>query len=88
MNHGFPIVLAAGLAFATGLSAQERSIDIWFGERPKEFKVCVTGPRSIDSPAYVPGPYSKIQESGVLQFVDWYCDTLAERLAPETLAAE
>ena len=28
-----------------------------------------------------PGPYSKIQEDGVIQFVDWYCRTLGDRLA-------
>ncbi|MEM8653095.1 MAG: Rieske (2Fe-2S) protein, partial [Pseudomonadota bacterium] len=42
----------------------------------------------INNPSYVPGPYSPIQESGVLQFVDWYCETIADHLAPQTLAAE
>jgi Rieske 2Fe-2S family protein len=45
--------------------------------------------RGINSPAFIPGPYSKIQEDGVIQFVDWYCRTLGERpVAAATLAAE
>ena len=28
--------------------------------------------KGINSPAFVPGPYSTIREDGVIQFVDWY----------------
>jgi glycine betaine catabolism A len=38
----------------------------------------------VDSPAYVPGPYSPEAEVLVLRFVDWYCDKAAEYL-DETL---
>ena len=44
--------------------------------------------QGINSPAYGPGPYSALQESGVIQFSNWYCETLARALAPATLAAE
>ena len=36
--------------------------------------------RGINSPAFVPGPYSTIQEDGVIQFVDWYCRTIGNRV--------
>ena len=36
--------------------------------------------RGINSPAFVPGPYSTIQEDGVIQFVDWYLATIEPRL--------
>ncbi|MNR69431.1 hypothetical protein D3C85_1946650 [compost metagenome] len=34
----------------------------------------------VTSPAYIPGPFSSIIESGVCQFVDWYCDLMTRRL--------
>ncbi|MEM8700867.1 MAG: Rieske (2Fe-2S) protein, partial [Pseudomonadota bacterium] len=34
----------------------------------------------ICSPAYEPGPYSPVQESGVIQFVDWYAAHLETSL--------
>ncbi|TKC53979.1 MAG: hypothetical protein E5Y05_00465, partial [Mesorhizobium sp.] len=40
------------------------------------------------SPAYVPGPYSPVQESGVTQFVDWYANWLERSQASMRLAAE
>ena len=45
--------------------------------------------KGILSPAYEPGPYSTIQEEGVIQFIDWYCGVMTERMAPKpALAAE
>ena len=32
------------------------------------------------SPGYTPGPYSEIEENGVCQFVDWYCQTMQRKL--------
>ena len=34
----------------------------------------------IRSPAYEPGPYSADHEGGVMQFVEWYCNFMIERL--------
>jgi Rieske 2Fe-2S family protein len=34
----------------------------------------------INSPDYLPGPYSAEYETGVAQFVDWYSNTLQKRL--------
>ncbi|HMQ95131.1 MAG TPA: aromatic ring-hydroxylating dioxygenase subunit alpha [Amaricoccus sp.] len=36
--------------------------------------------RGVTAPAFVPGPCSRIQEDGVIQFVDWYCRRLGDRL--------
>jgi phenylpropionate dioxygenase-like ring-hydroxylating dioxygenase large terminal subunit len=50
---------------------------------------CERAQQGILSPAYRPGPYSAVQESGVIQFVDWYADTLGGALAePARIAAE
>ena len=32
------------------------------------------------SPIYQPGPFSDIAENGVCQFVDWYCETMLQKL--------
>jgi stachydrine N-demethylase len=36
--------------------------------------------RGINSPVFIPGPYSKIQEDGVIQFVDGYAGLIESRL--------
>jgi Rieske 2Fe-2S family protein len=36
--------------------------------------------RGVHSPAYRPGPYSPVEEEGVIQFVDWYSATMLSRL--------
>lgn len=66
----------------------KRLTEVWIATNDEDRRVVEDNQQGVDSPAYVPGPYSPIQEAGVLQFVNWYCDTLAERLAPETMAAE
>jgi Rieske 2Fe-2S family protein len=35
----------------------------------------------VNSPAYLPGPYSPVHEAGVIQFVTWYRDHLIRRLS-------
>ena len=44
--------------------------------------------QGVNSPACAPDPYSGVQESGVAQFVEWYCQTLSAHRAPEAMAAE
>ena len=66
----------------------KRLTEVWMATNDEDRHVVEDNQLGINSPAYVPGPYSPTQESGVKQFVDWYCDTLSDRLAPATLAAE
>lgn len=66
----------------------DRLTRVWTETNEEDRRVVEDNQVGITSPAYRPGPYSALQESGVIQFVDWYCDTLAERLAPEAMAAE
>ena len=62
---------------------------VWMATNDEDRQVVEENQKGILSPAYEPGPYSTIQEEGVIQFVDWYCGTMTERLAPEpALAAE
>lgn len=63
--------------------------EVWINTNDEDRQVVEENQRGINSPAFVPGPYSKIQEDGVIQFVDWYCRTLTDRLGGgAALAAE
>ena len=66
----------------------KRLTEVWVATNDEDRRVVEDNQQGINSPAYTPGPYSATQESGVLQFVDWYCTTLADRLAPGIMAAE
>ncbi len=63
--------------------------EVWEATNDEDRQVVEENQAGILSPAYEPGPYSTVQEEGVIQFVDWYCATMGERLgdAP-ALAAE
>jgi stachydrine N-demethylase len=52
---------------------------VWLATNDQDRQVVEENQRGINSPAFVPGPYSKIQEDGVIQFVDWYCQTVGDR---------
>jgi stachydrine N-demethylase len=52
---------------------------VWLATNDEDRQVVEENQRGINSPAFVPGPYSKIQEDGVIQFVNWYCRTIGDR---------
>ncbi|WP_346900562.1 aromatic ring-hydroxylating dioxygenase subunit alpha [uncultured Roseibium sp.] len=62
--------------------------EVWIETNDEDRRVVEDNQIGVNSPAYEPGPYSVLQESGVSQFVDWYCDTLGARLSPLQVAAE
>ena len=63
--------------------------EVWLATNDEDRRVVEENQKGILSPAYEPGPYSTIQEEGVIQFVDWYCATMTDRLAPKpAMAAE
>ncbi|WP_316013040.1 aromatic ring-hydroxylating dioxygenase subunit alpha [Roseobacter sp. HKCCA0434] len=66
----------------------DRLTEVWLHTNDEDRQIVEANQQGIDSPAYVPGPYSPVQESGVIQFVDWYVGTLRRSLAPATMAAE
>jgi Rieske 2Fe-2S family protein len=63
---------------------------VWIATNDEDRAVVEENQRGVNSPAFVPGPYSRIQEDGVIQFVDWYCHTMTNRLGGGSarLAAE
>lgn len=54
----------------------QRLTEVWCHTNDEDREIVENSQRGINSPAYTPGPYSTHQESGVLQFVDWYCEAL------------
>lgn len=67
-----------------------RLTEVWEATNDEDRRVVEENQMGINSPAYEPGPYSVQQESGVIQFVDWYVRTMMRSLAPQgqALAAE
>ena len=53
---------------------------VWIATNDQDRRIIEENQFGINSPAYTPGPYSPVHEGGVLQFVDWYCDFMENRL--------
>lgn len=67
----------------------EKLTEVWLATNDEDRRVVEENQKGILSPAYEPGPYSTVVEEGVIQFVDWYCQMMQDRLAPRpALAAE
>ena len=58
--------------------------EVWTATNAQDTALVERNADGIRSPAYEPGPYSPVHESGVIQFVDWYCGSLERRLVGET----
>ena len=66
-----------------------RLTEVWLATNDEDRRVVEENQAGINSPAYEPGPYSHKQESGVIQFINWYLDCLRQRTAgPTRIAAE
>ncbi|OLS53875.1 aromatic ring-hydroxylating oxygenase subunit alpha [Rhodovulum sulfidophilum] len=65
-----------------------RLTEVWTVTNDEDRRVVEDNQQGIDSPAYEPGPYSPVHETGVMGFVDWYCNTMTGRLGSVALAAE
>lgn len=67
----------------------KRLTEVWEATNDEDRLVVEENQKGILSPAYEPGPYSPQQESGVAQFIDWYCATMERHLSPaQPMAAE
>ncbi len=67
----------------------KRLTEVWIDTNDEDREVVEENQRGISSPAFIPGPYSDYWESGVIQFVDWYAQSLERALTPPAqMAAE
>ncbi|MBQ0757052.1 MAG: aromatic ring-hydroxylating dioxygenase subunit alpha [Amphritea sp.] len=53
---------------------------VWLATNNQDKQLVEETFRGVSSPSYIPGPFSDIAENGVCQFVDWYCDTMKQKL--------
>jgi Rieske 2Fe-2S family protein len=54
--------------------------EVWLTTNLQDTALVERTQRGVSSPAFRPGPYAEVEEEGVIQFVDWYCRLLDERL--------
>lgn len=59
----------------------KRLTEVWEATNAQDKYLVEENQQGINSPQYEPGPYSQEYESGVIQFVNWYSDTLRKRMA-------
>ncbi len=64
-----------------------RLTEVWENTNAEDRAVVEENQKGVNSPAYEPGPYSRVQESGVIQFVDWYARTMQRRLTGRRMMA-
>ncbi len=57
-----------------------RLTEVWLTTNAQDTALVERTQRGVSSPAYRPGPYSPVEEEGVIQFVDWYARVLGSRL--------
>lgn len=56
---------------------------VWVQTNDQDRQIVEENAIGIRSPAYQPGPYSVEHEGGVMQFLEWYQNTVTPRLAGE-----
>lgn len=59
----------------------QRLTEVWIATNTEDKQVVEGNQMGINTPAYTPGPYSPVQEGGVLQFIDWYTNQLYDRVS-------
>ena len=52
--------------------------DLWTRTNLQDKELAENNQLGVNSPGYVPGPYSQEAEMLALRFTDWYCDTSAK----------
>jgi len=63
----------------------EELTHVWLATNEQDRRIVQENQIGMNSPGYLPGPFSQVQEGGVRQFVDWYSERLRARLATREL---
>lgn len=66
---------------------RKRLTEVWIETNDEDRVVVEDNQQGINSPAYVPGPYSPSHEGGVIQFIDWYARQLTCTMTGRHLVA-
>jgi len=51
--------------------------EVWTATNDQDRRIVEENQIGVSSPAYRPGPYCALHESGVIQFLDWYAGAAA-----------
>ena len=63
----------------------EKLIHMWDMTNRQDKDLAENNQRGVNSIGYVPGPYSKLNEPFVINFVDWYCRTAMAYIESEKM---
>jgi Rieske 2Fe-2S family protein len=84
LNSGQTLVTTKWLVPKDAVEGVDYDLDnltkVWLATNDQDKKLVEETFRGVSSPSYIPGPFSDIAENGVCQFVDWYCDTMKQKL--------
>jgi Rieske 2Fe-2S family protein len=58
----------------------EELTGVWRATNEQDRRIVAENQIGVSTPLYAPGPFAEPQETGVRQFVDWYCASLRARL--------
>ena len=68
-------------------TTSKRLTEVWVEHQRPGPRVVEDNQRGILSPATSRAPIPRVHEGGVIQFVDWYVDTLGSSFADRALVA-
>lgn len=85
LSSGETLVTTKWLVPKDAVEGEDYDIDrltkVWLATNDQDRQLVEETFRGVSSPSYRPGPFSDITENGVCQFVDWYCDTMKNKLS-------
>ena len=64
----------------------ENLIRVWQTTNAEDGALVARNQLGVNSVGYVPGPYSRALEAGVIKFVDWYCEQMTRHLGGARVA--
>jgi glycine betaine catabolism A len=56
----------------------DRLLPFWQRTSEQDWRLCEANQAGVSSPAYTPGPYSKMREPNLQHFIDWYLSALGD----------
>jgi Rieske 2Fe-2S family protein len=85
------LVIAKWLVHADAQEGVDYDLDtltaLWTATNLQDRELAENNQRGVNSPGYVPGPYSREAETLVTRFVDWYCDKARDYVQSQGSAA-
>lgn len=85
------VVTTRWLVNAEAVEGVDYSIEdltkVWVATNDQDRRIVEENQLGVASPAFEPGPYNRLHEGGVIQFVEWYAATVERALSGQGRAA-